>query len=160
MFWNLVIMKKTLLGNYLILYSHLKEYSYQFIKCSKSLACCCLVTSVMSNSCVTPWTVARQAPLSMGFSRQEYWSGLPCSPPGDLPNPGIEPWSPALQADSLSLSHQGSPSPLHRKLPVVKRCRCASHSCQVWVKLQLAFVFYCWWSFSPTISTSSPSSSQ
>ena len=38
----------------------------------------------------TPWTVARQAPLSMGFSRQEYWSGLPCSPPGDLPDPGIE----------------------------------------------------------------------
>ena len=39
----------------------------------------------------TPWTVARQAPLSMGFSRQEYWSGLPCPPPGDLPNPAIEP---------------------------------------------------------------------
>ena len=42
---------------------------------------------------VTPWTVAHQAPLSMGFSRQEYWSGLPCSPPADLPNPGIEPES-------------------------------------------------------------------
>ena len=39
---------------------------------------------------VTPWTVARQAPLSMGFSRQEYWGGLPCPPPGGLPNPGIE----------------------------------------------------------------------
>ena len=39
----------------------------------------------------TPWTVARQAPLSMGFSRQEYWSGLPCPPPGDLPDLGIEP---------------------------------------------------------------------
>ena len=39
----------------------------------------------------TPWTEARQAPLSMGFSRQEYWSGLPFPPPGDLPNPGIEP---------------------------------------------------------------------
>ena len=47
----------------------------------------------------TLWTVAHQAPLSMGFSRQEYWSGLPCPPPGDLPNPGIEPsslMSPAL----------------------------------------------------------------
>ena len=42
---------------------------------------------------VTLWTVARQAPLSMGFSRQEYWSGLPCPPPGDLPVPGIEPTS-------------------------------------------------------------------
>ena len=50
---------------------------------------------------VTLWTVVRQAPLSMGFSRQEYWSGLPFPSPGDLPNPGIEPGSPALQADSL-----------------------------------------------------------
>ena len=55
---------------------------------------------------------ARQAPLSMRLSRQEYWSGLPCSPPRDLPNPGIEPRSPAaaaLHTDSLPLSHQGSP---------------------------------------------------
>ena len=50
---------------------------------------------------VTPWTAALQAPLSMEFSRQEYWSGLPCPPPGDLPNPGIELRSPALQEDSL-----------------------------------------------------------
>ena len=49
-----------------------------------------------------------QAPLSMGFSRQEHWSGLPFPPPGDLPDPRIEPKSPALQADSLPLSHQGS----------------------------------------------------
>ena len=50
---------------------------------------------------VIPWTAARQAPLSMGFSRQEHWSELPYPPPGDLPDPGIEPRSPALQADSL-----------------------------------------------------------
>ena len=56
----------------------------------------------------TPWTVVHQAPLSMEFSKQEYWSGLPFPPPGDLPNPGIEPASSALQADSLLLSHQGS----------------------------------------------------
>ena len=52
---------------------------------------------------VTLWPVAHQAPLSMGFSRQEYWSGLPCPPPGDLPNSGIKPSSPVslvLQADS------------------------------------------------------------
>ena len=49
----------------------------------------------------TPWTVAHQAPLSMGFSRQEYWSGSPFPPPGDLPDPGIEPGSPTLQADAL-----------------------------------------------------------
>ena len=50
---------------------------------------------------VTPWTVAYQAPLSMEFSRQEYWSGLPFPSPGDLTNPGIEPGSPALLADAL-----------------------------------------------------------
>ena len=49
----------------------------------------------------TPWTVARQAPQSMGFSRQEYWNGLPFPSLGDLPIPGIEPGSPALQVDSL-----------------------------------------------------------
>ena len=48
-----------------------------------------------------PWTVARQAPLSVGFPRHEYWSGLPCPSPGDLPDPGIEPGSPALKANSL-----------------------------------------------------------
>ena len=56
--------------------------------------------------------IARQSLLSMGFSRQEYWSGLPYPPPGDLPDPGIEPVCPvasALQMDSLLLSHQGSP---------------------------------------------------
>ena len=53
---------------------------------------------------------ARQAPLSMGFSRQEYWSGLPCPPPGDIPNPGIEPRSPTLQVDSLPTEPPGKPS--------------------------------------------------
>ena len=60
----------------------------------------------------SPWTVAHQAPLSMGFSMKEYWSGLPCLPPGDLPNPGIEPTSPtppALQADSLPTEPSGKP---------------------------------------------------
>ena len=60
--------------------------------CAKSLQSCLTL-------CDPLWTVARQAPLSMGFSRQEYWSGLPCPPPGDLPDSGIEPaslMSPAL----------------------------------------------------------------
>ena len=52
--------------------------------------------------------MAHQAPLSMGFPRQEYWSGLPFPSPGDLPDPGIKPASPAWQVDSLPLSHQGS----------------------------------------------------
>ena len=67
---------------------------------------------VKSDSFVTLWTVARQAPLSMGFSRHGYWSGLPCPPPGDLPDPGIEPESPASsapQVDPLPLTHRGSP---------------------------------------------------
>ena len=59
----------------------------------------------------TPWTVAYQASQSMGFSRQEYWSGLPFPSPGDLPNPGIEPRSPALQADALPSEPPGK-SPL------------------------------------------------
>ena len=66
---------------------------------------------VMSDS-ATPWTVAHQAPLSMEFSRQEYWSGLPCSPPGDLPNPGIEttpPASPALAGRFFTVEPPGKP---------------------------------------------------
>ena len=58
---------------------------------------------------VTPWTVVHQAPLSMGFSRQEYWGGLPCPSPGALPDPGIKPGTPVLQVNSLLLSHLGSP---------------------------------------------------
>ena len=58
---------------------------------------------------VTPWTVAYQAPPSMGFSRQEYWSGVPFLSPGDLPDPGIEPGSPALQADALPSKPPGKP---------------------------------------------------
>ena len=67
--------------------------------------------SVVSDS-VTPWTVAHQAPLFIGFSWSKYWSGLPSPPPGDLLDPGTEPKSPAspaLQAGTSLLSHQGSP---------------------------------------------------
>ena len=68
------------------------------------------IVKVKLLSCVqlfaTPWTAAHQAPPSMGFSRQEYWSGLPFPSPGDLPNPGIELRSPALQADALTSEPQ------------------------------------------------------
>ena len=57
---------------------------------------------------VTPWTLAHQAPLSMGFSRQEYWSGLAFPPPGNFPNPRVKPMSPALQVDFLPVSHLGN----------------------------------------------------
>ena len=64
---------------------------------------CCSVLSRFSHVrlFMTPWPVARQPPLSMGFSRPESWSGLPCPPPGDLPIPGIKPSPPTLQVDSL-----------------------------------------------------------
>ena len=68
----------------------------------------CLVAQLCPTQ-ATPWTVTCQAPLSMGFSRQEYWSGLPFLSPGDLPDPGVEPRS-ALQADALRTELQGKPS--------------------------------------------------
>ena len=58
---------------------------------------------------MTPWTVAHQAPLSMVFFKQEYWSGFPFPSPGDLPDPGIKPGPPALQADSLLSELPGKP---------------------------------------------------
>ena len=81
----------------------------------------CLPSRACALSCfgrvrlfATPWNVAHRAPLSIEFSKQEYWSGLPFPSPGDLPDPGLKPTSPAipaLQADSLPMSHQGSPAP-------------------------------------------------
>ena len=75
----------------------------------------------MSNS-ATPWTVACQAPLSMEFSRQEYWSGLPFPSPGDLPDPGIVPGSPALQADSL-LSEPPGKSQIYIRVALIDTIR-------------------------------------
>ena len=65
--------------------------------------------SVVSNCSATQWTLTQQAPLSVGFPRQEHWSGLPSPSPGGLPDAGIETASPASQAGSLPLSLQGSP---------------------------------------------------
>ena len=74
---------------------------------------CIIYVKVKLLSCVwlfvIPWTVAHQAPQSLEFSRQEYWSGLPFPSPGDLPNPGIKPRSPTLQADSLPSEPAGKP---------------------------------------------------
>ena len=73
---------------------------------------CVLSRSSRAQLFVNLWTIARQAPLSMEFSRQEYWHGLPCPSPGDLPDPGTEPQSsvaPTTQADFLLQNQQGSP---------------------------------------------------
>ena len=70
----------------------------------------------------TPWTVAYQAPPSMGFPRQEYWNGLPFPSPGDLPNPGIKPWYPAVEADALTSEPPGKPKKekrLYHLLPFI-----------------------------------------
>ena len=88
----------------LCLYLHIIFQSYGTHACVLSHFSCVQLF-------VTPWAVALQALLSMGFSRQDYWSGLPCRPPWDLPNPRVKPASPAtlaLQADSLPLNHGGS----------------------------------------------------
>ena len=71
------------------------------------------IGGIVTKSCptlVSPWTVAHQVPLSMGFSRKEYWSGLPFPSPGDRPNPRIKPRSPALQAYALTSEPPGKPN--------------------------------------------------
>ena len=86
-----------------------------------SLLCACVCTLSHFSRVrlfATPWTTAHQAPPSMGFSRQEYWSGLPFPSPGDLPYPGIEPWSPAFQADALTSEPAGKS--LYLKSPQIK----------------------------------------
>ena len=80
-----------------------------WVMLSQKRACMCSHSSCVQLF-VTSLTVAHQAPLSVELSWQEYWSGLSCPPPGDLPDPGSKPAIPALQADSLPLSHWGSPS--------------------------------------------------
>ena len=92
-------------------------YSYShriyIVRYQKYSACMCIQSDFWGVQLfVTPWTVACQTPLSIGFSRQEYWRGLPCAPSGDLPNPGIQPPSSvatAMQVASSLLSHRGSP---------------------------------------------------
>ena len=88
-------------------------YSTRMYIVTLFLCACVLSCYTHGQLFATLWTVTHQAPLSTGFSRQEYRSGLPCPSPGDCPNPGIEPMSPeapALQEGSLPLSHWGSPT--------------------------------------------------
>ena len=90
----------------------------------------------------TPWIVAYQASLSMGFSRQEYWSGLPFPSPGDLPNPGIESSSPAFQADAITSEPPGKP------YNTLKIYLC----CQKWQHFLLShrrIIFHCTYTVSP-----------
>ena len=97
---------------------HIQKFSTTFTPSTVLIYHMCVLSHF---SCVqlleTLWTAVRQAPLSVDFSRQEYWSGLPCPPPRDFPDPGIEPMppaAPALQADALPLSHWGTHTNISR----------------------------------------------
>ena len=103
---------------------------------SRHLLCC---THSCPTHLVTPWTVACHVSLSMEFSRQEYWTGLPFPTPGDLPDPGIKPVSlasPALAVDSLPLRHLGSPFQTFGLLKLVINLGFGSNSeCKVFFRL-------------------------
>ena len=73
----------------------------------------------------TPWTIAHQAPLSIGFSRKEYWSGLPYPPPGDLPHPGIEPRSPAWTGRFFTTETPGKPRRMRWGSSKKEQCKCS-----------------------------------
>ena len=98
------VLKRSSKSRHLHLVSDIKGKSFSLSPLNITL------NIMMCPTLATPWTVACQAPLSMGFSRQEYWSGLPFPFPGDLPDPRIERGSPALQADTLPTELQGKPS--------------------------------------------------
>ena len=84
---------------------------YIHLEHKQNLTCSTVHACSVAKLCLTaiPWTVARQSPLSMGFSRQEYWRGLPFPSPEDFPDPGIKPGSPALEADALTSEPPGKP---------------------------------------------------
>ena len=84
---------------------------------------------VMSDSFTTPWPVACQASLSMGFPRREYWSRLPFPSPRDLPNPRVEPTSPNWKVNFLQLSHQRSPTTYGQWLPYCPSAKRLEHHC-------------------------------
>ena len=91
--------------------------SYVFSHDSVHLCVCvCMLSHVCVQLFATIWAVAHQASLSLGFPRQEYWSGLPFPPPGDLPDPGMEPVSLVSQADSLSIEPRSKPSSVYTSM--------------------------------------------
>ena len=89
---------------------------------------------------VTLWTAVHQAPLSMGFSRQEYWSGLPCPSPGDLPDPGIEPESPPCRQILYLLSHQGSPNKGRKWSNSSNKSRNTKETTRIYKKISYVFL--------------------
>ena len=115
--WSSVLIKELYLLTFCYCVAHAISLLQECFFVAESLTTCSIFhyqqSEVKSLSRVqlfaTPWTAAYQASPSMGFSRQEYWSGLPFPSPGDLPDPGIEPGSPALEADALTSEPPGKP---------------------------------------------------
>ena len=116
---------------------------------------CCDSSGLVTKSFPTraiPWAVAHQAPLSMGLTRQQYWSGLPFPSPGDLPNPGTEPRSPALQADSLLTESPGNSMQIQMNVLVLRRTvvkylgwqRCDTYTFQISNKEIILIQIYMW----------------
>ena len=111
----------------------------------KNYCYCCLIASVMSDSFETPWTVAHQTPLSVEFSRQEDWSGLPFPAPGDLPEPGIKPGFPPLQADGSLSEPPGKEGRTVNNLPtrqVQEFCPSPGHTASLIVGLLPLEILY------------------
>ena len=107
---------RILLGLEGSIYERAVSVAFRVLFCKSVLR---VLSAQSLQSCWTlcpPCMVTRQAPLSMGFLRQEYWSGLPCPPPGDLLDPGLEPRSPALQADSLPTEPPRNPKSIFQPL--------------------------------------------
>ena len=95
----------------MVRYGLLNSTCFRSRRVFRNLLCCAVLGHSVMFDCLQPHgLLTLQAPLPMGLSRQEYCSGLPCPPPGDLPNAGTEPRSPVLQADSLPSEPQGKPS--------------------------------------------------
>ena len=96
-------------------------------------------------SCVwlfaTPWTIAHQVPPSMGFSRQEYWSGLPCPPPGNLPDPGIEPRSPPSAGRFFTAGPWGKPKIVLKKCSNYYAMRSEIDPQNSWVHVEMGYIW-------------------
>ena len=115
----------------------------------KLFACLCAQLPSPIWLFATPWSVAHQTPLSMRFSKQEYWSRQPFPSPGDLPDPGIQPRSLALQADSLCLSHHSKLSYMQNYLPEKKMSIkpnffFLNYSIRIWSLIPLPFLNPAW----------------
>ena len=109
---NFVNLAPEFMYQIIVCYAKLKSYRiHQKKKKKESTKACVCAKSLQSCLALfaTWWTVTYQAPLAMGFSRQEHWSGLPCPSTGDLPDPGIEPGIPHCRQTFYRLSHQGNP---------------------------------------------------